>query len=307
MGAWSLGDGGVFLLNDLTHVYGRPIKSKAATTTLSGGMMTMDVDMNPGDGDTNDDGGGYTNSFQFTPINTNGLWLQITNVSGGLANLNLHNATNQVYAIWSTTNLLTSWNVETELWPTAGLTNIFPFNVPTLNRNILFFRAEDWTGVETNGLFCWWMWMYFGNLNEAATNLDSGGDNTLGYDYTNHLDPNVISFLITLTNNYVNTAYPTLPLDIVSGVPSYEAILVNDTNMADAIWQPYTSSSVMAILGADGDYNVSVGLRGLPTNATVTWQSVALVKNTVSPTLTITTPCNQQCFSITDSITGLRW
>ena len=41
-------------------------------------------------------------SYLLTPAT---LWLEITNVLGGVAHLNLHNATNQVYAIWSTTNL----------------------------------------------------------------------------------------------------------------------------------------------------------------------------------------------------------
>lgn len=269
------------------------IQTRAANqqTRMMARAMGMDIP-SPGDGGDSGDGGDYSPMFGSSyTIDTNALWLEITNVSGGLAYLNLHNATNQVYAIWSTTNLLTSWNVETELWPTGSQTNIFPFSVPELNRGILFFRAEDWTGVDSNGdgIPDWWIWMYFHTLDLTATNLDSQG-NTLGYDYTNHLDPNVISFLITVTNNYVNTAYPTLPLDISSGVPSYEAILVNDTNMADAVWQSYTGSNVVATLGADGSYNVSVGLRGWPTNATVTWQSVTLVKDTVAPLLTLASP-----------------
>jgi hypothetical protein len=58
--------------------------------------------------------------------------LEPTGVSNGQAYLNLHNATNQVYAIWSTTNLLVGWNVETEVWPTNGV--VMPFTVPTLDR-----------------------------------------------------------------------------------------------------------------------------------------------------------------------------
>ena len=45
-------------------------------------------------------------------------------------------------------------------------------------------------------------------------------------------------------------------------------MLVNDTNQADAVWQPYTGTNIMVNLGAtDGDYNVWVGLRGLPADA----------------------------------------
>jgi len=249
--------------------------------------MGMDVP-SPGDGGDSGDGGDYSPMYSGgTPIDTNALWLEITNVSGGWSYLNLHNATNQVYAIWTTTNLLTSWNVEMELWPTD--TNCQPFTIENFDRQDLFVRAEDWTDVWTNGLPCWWVWEYFHTLDLTATNLDSQG-NTLGYDYTNHLDPNVISFLATVTNNYVNTAYPVLQLSIYSGTPDYYAILANDTNTADAVWQPYTGSNVVAPLGADGSYNVSVGLRGWPTNGTVTWQSVSLVKDTAAPLLTLTSP-----------------
>ena len=48
----------------------------------------------------------------------------------------------------------------------------------------------------------------------------------------------------------------------------------------------------MAILGTDGPYDVSVGLRGFPTNATATWETVGLVKNTVAPMLTVTNSVN---------------
>ena len=39
-------------------------------------------------------------------IDTNGLYLEVAGVSNGSAWFNLHNASNQVYAVWSTTNLL---------------------------------------------------------------------------------------------------------------------------------------------------------------------------------------------------------
>jgi len=103
-------------------------------------------------------GGSGTNGFYSDSFNyhlpTNGLWLEITNFANGWSFLNLHNATNQIYAIWSTTNLLSAWNVETEIWPTDP--NRMPFFVPTLARQNLFLRAQDWTGVSSNGLPYWW-------------------------------------------------------------------------------------------------------------------------------------------------------
>ena len=249
----------------------------------------------PGTG-SGGDGSGYTNDYILGySFDTNLLWLQITNVVNGTAYANLYNATNQVYAIWATTNLalpLTNWQVETEVFPSSSTTNCFPFTVATLGRQDLFLRAQDWTGVDSNGdgVPDWWMWYYFHTLDLNAADYDSQGIDTIGDDYTNRTDPNVISFTIAVPNTYVNTAYPTLFLNINSGMPGYVAILTNDSNLADAEWEPYTNSSVVVALGADRDYNVSVGLRGFPTNATETWQSIILTKNTIAPLLTIVSP-----------------
>ena len=46
-------------------------------------------------------------------------------------------------------------------------------------------------------------WECFGRLDLSDTNLDSQGNPSL-YDYTNGLDPNVISFSISATNHDVN-------------------------------------------------------------------------------------------------------
>jgi hypothetical protein len=246
-----------------------------------------------GDGGSGDAGGGgsYTNNYVVYTFDHSLLWLEITNVWNGWAYLNLHNSTNQIYAIWSTTNLLTpfaGWNVETEVWPTD--TNCMPFTVATLGRTNLFLRAEDWTGAMQNGLYCWWTWLYFGNLNESASNWDSQG-NTLGYDYTNSIDPNIISFTVSATNTYFNQSSVPLQINVSGGVPSFYAVLVNDTNLADAYWQNYVGTNLSAMLGStDGVYAVSVGLRGLPQIAKQTWQTVQLTKDTVAPTLVITNP-----------------
>jgi len=151
----------------------------------------MDTAARPDYGSGVGGGGDFANSYPFCNINTNLLWLQITNASRGTACANLYNATGQVYAIWSTTDLtlpFSLWQVEAEVWPTD--TNCMPFTVLTQGRNDLFLRAEDWTGVDINGLPAWWIWEYFGNLSETAANLDVNGD-TLLYDYQNGLNPNI--------------------------------------------------------------------------------------------------------------------
>ena len=102
-------------------------------------------------------------------FDTNVLWLEIANVTNSLANLKLHQATAPVYAIWTTTNLLTPWQVETAVWPTNVAS--MPFTLPTLGRQTLFVRAQDWTGVDgnSNSIPDWWEWKYLTNL--TGTNV----------------------------------------------------------------------------------------------------------------------------------------
>ncbi len=191
------------------------------------------------------------------------------------------------YTLFSTTNLLTSWALwQLETGVLVTNTSSMPFTVPTLGRPDLFLQASDWTEVSSNGLPCWWTWANFHSLAPAAGDLDSLGSHTLGEDYTNGADPNVIRFEIALTNALVQTANPSLPLNVLGGVPAYAAVLVNDSNPADAVWRPYSGSSVVATLGAAGDYTVSVGLRGFPANAAESWQTVPRIENTTSGHLT---------------------
>jgi hypothetical protein len=269
------------------------IQTSAANQQARATMQAMGMDVPSPGGDGSGDGGSYSPMFSssFT-IDTNGLWLQITNVSGGMANANLFNATNQVYSIWSTTNLTTpfaQWQVETELRPTSNQTNVMPFSIQTLNRGILFLRAQDWTGVFTNGLPAWWTWEFFGNFSETATNFDSQG-NTLGFDYTNALDPNIIAFSLTVTNQYVNSMSAPVQVNVTAGVPSYFAVLVDGTNFNNATWNAYTSSNINVYLGlAQGWHDVWIGLRGFPPNATQTWRWKHL-DLTMPPVLAITNP-----------------
>jgi hypothetical protein len=206
-------------------------------------------------------------------IDTSGLWLEITNVTGGLAYLNLHNASNQVYSIWSTTNLslpFADWQVETEVWPTNA--SVMPVTVATLNRETLFLYAMDWTGVNTNGLPAWWLWKWFGNFYEVSNNLDADG-NTLQFDYLYGLDPSHVLFSLEFTNQYINTSATCGTLSVYGGYPYYVALLVNDTNTNDALWQPFTSTNVtIRFNSGTGTYNIGVGLKGFASNAQPLWQ-----------------------------------
>ena len=240
----------------------------------------------------NDTNNFYSDSFNYH-LPTNGLWLDITNVSGGMAFVNLHNATNAggVYEIFTKTNLLqASWDIAGEMFPTD--TNCNPFTVaasPGGDPASQFLWARDWTGVTSLGNTVpeWWFWKYFGTVNLSDATLDTQG-NTLLDDYTSHQAPaNVIQFTIEMPNAYVNSSSPALPLNITAGIPFYYAVLVNGSTATN--WQAYTSSNLVATLGTtDGTYNVSIGLRGFPANGTQTWQGTTLIKDTVPMTLVLT-------------------
>ena len=265
--------------------------SAAANLSHSGGIAMDDFPALPGDGG---DGGGGTNSsgggvsLPDASFPTNGLWLQITGITNDIVSVALNNTTNQVYAIWSSTDLLT-WNVETEVWPTN--TTVMPFTVQTLDRQNLFVQAEDWTGATENGNTTpdWWFWEYFNTLALSDTNLDANG-NELLYDYQNGVDPNIINFWLSVAKQCFNTSSATVQISVSAGVPSYMAALVDDTNLADANWTPYNSNIVVNLGSVDGWHTVSVGLRGLPPNAQKTWNPIQLELVLNPPLLVITNP-----------------
>jgi hypothetical protein len=240
-------------------------------------------------------GGGSTNYAPpyIAPFSTNGLWIQMEAVSNGLAWCQLMNATDYVYAIWSTTNLLLPWNLEAEEFPGTNQ-NADPFTVPTSDRPSLFLWATDWTGVTSNGNQTpdWWFYYWFGTTSLSDTNVDGGGV-PLHDDYQSGADPNVIAFTIRTTNFYVTSSVVSTPVGIAGGVPFYFAVLVDDTNLADANWFPYTSSTLTVNLGLrEGWHDVWIGLRGRPAVATASWRYERLNLSLSPPPLVITNPTN---------------
>jgi len=153
---WNLGNN-CYLLDDVDVDY------SALLEQTQGGMRMMGMESS----DTNDS---PTHTFP-----TNELWLEITGVSNGAAWFNLHNATNQVYAILSMTDLtVPGWNIEQEVWPGTNQ-GVTPFTVPVLDRtSMLFVQAEDWTGVTENGNITpdWWFWEYFGTVALSDSDRD---------------------------------------------------------------------------------------------------------------------------------------
>jgi YD repeat-containing protein len=252
--------------------------------TVNGNVLSYD-----GKGNLLSWTGGTVPTFDHTQ-----LWLEFTNVNmpAGWTGVNLHHATNLVYAIKSTTNVATScagWQVETEVWPTD--TNCMAFSLATLNRQNLYLRAMDWTGVDSDGdgIPDWWIWKYFGNLSENSTNLDSQG-NTLLSDFTNGLDPNIISFTVRLGSQHFNSTPTTGQFVVSAGTPSFEAVLVNDTNLDDAIWNNYDGNITLNLGSTDGVYQVLIGLKGRAPDSLPTWLGTTVYLDQTAPVLTITNP-----------------
>ena len=271
----------------------------SASSMKLSGMTKMDASgvPSPGGGDSGG-GGGDTNSYGIGGFcfDTNGLWLDITNVSGGMAFVNLHNATNAggVYEIFTKTNLLqASWNIAGEVFPTD--TNCNPFTVaarPGGDPPCLFVWARDWTGVTSLGNQTpeWWFWKYFGTTNLSDNGLDTSF-NTLLYDYTNHQAPdNVTQFTIAVANTYVSGSSPQVGLNVMAGTPACYAVLVDGTNFSNANWVTFSGTNIAVNLGVvPGWHDVWIGLRGFPTNAAQTWQWKHM-NLSFGPVLTITNP-----------------
>lgn len=223
---------------------------------------------------------------------TEDLWLEATNISAGCIWLNLHNATNLVYAIWTATNLLDGWTIETDLWPTNQECTFL--QLQTHDRESLFVRAQDWTGVThgQNLVPDWWFWRHFGSTLLSDDQLDGVG-NTLLYDYQHNLDPNVIAFSVVLTNKYVNSPEVPIELNIVSGTPFFVSILIDSTNYTEAAWQPCTSTAFPVVVGqAMGWHHVLVGLKGRAEESSPVWQRTRVKLCALPPQFVITSPSN---------------
>jgi len=138
------------------------------------------------------------------------------------------------------------------------------------------------------GLPFWWELKYFGNLNHAGSDLDTVG-NTLLDDYLDGNDPNIILFSLQFTNNYFSTNVVSGTINLQAGIPAYEVVLVNDLDLTNAVWHPFTSTNVTVNL-SNGLCTVAVGLRGFPSDARQTWKERHVTLDNSPLTLTITNP-----------------
>jgi hypothetical protein len=104
----------------------------------------------------------------------------------------------------------------------------------------------------------------------------------------NGTDSNEIKFSVSVTNRYVNQTAVPLGLSIAHGVPSYFALLVNDTNAANAKWQWFTSTNLSVMTPTDGVYVITVGLCSLAPNTSPRWQTLKVWRDTAPLELALT-------------------
>jgi hypothetical protein len=263
---------------------------------MAGNMMAMDVPT-PGDGGDGGTNGSFTSNYTPPDYGTN-LWLEITNIADGAVDLLLHNSQPGVpYELLSKQTLLDAqWISEGMV---TGVDNdiVTPATVSIGERtDSLFIRALSWVDSDADGIPDWWMLKYFGHPTGEATDHSLAGDDydSNGVDnlaeYLAGTDPNKIRFALQFTNNYVNNGIAYGTITVLGGVPSSMALLINSTNFAGATWQPYGANVVASLNSGDGNYDIWVGLRGLPVDAQQTWQWAGLVLDTIPPAITVTNP-----------------
>ena len=153
------------------------------------------------------------------------------------------------------------------------------------------------------GIPDWWIWIYFGNASVSATNFDG---HPLLYYYTNGINPNIVSFTFSATNNYVNQSSVPVQISLLTGIPSYYAVLVDDTNLADADWLLYRGTNITVNLGAtQGWHEVQVGLRAhADAPSAGVWQWSRFKLDTTAPALFLTGPTNSTVTAPMIQLTG---
>jgi hypothetical protein len=283
----SLGTNAIFV-NDLDTDYVQ-LATEALALRLAR-RAANDVPPVPGGddgGSGGDSGGGWNGEPRI--YGPNDFVLEPISVASNVFNVILHGTTNgSTYLITSTESLNPQtnrvWLVEGSLQ--GGTNNATPFALGVATRtNNLFIRAQACDECATTALPLWWQLAYFG-ITAVDPNADFDGDGVTNLvDYLNGTDPNKISFSLSVTNQYVTTTAVPVQLNIAGGIPSFIAVLINDTN---ASWQPFTTSSLSVPTPADGTYVITVGLCGMATNATQTWHSVTVVRDSTPLTLALT-------------------
>ena len=223
---------------------------------------------------------------------TDGLWLEPVPGVSNLFNVLLHGPTNGTcYLVTSTgfldpaTNCL--WQIEGTLQATGD--DPTPFALGIAGRtNSLFVRVQacDESCAATNLPLAWQLSFFGVTAVDPAGDWNADGTNNLTH-YLSGTDPNLIAFTLSVTNQYTAADSVPVQLNVSGGVPSYMAVLIN-ADASQATWQPFDSTPLSVPTPTNGAYTLTVGLCGLATNATQTWQTLTLYRDNTPLTLALT-------------------
>jgi hypothetical protein len=259
--------------------------------------------------------------FQFTPpvYASNDLWLEITLKTNSTGYFVAHPAwdeLNNSFDVFATTNLTaegTGLNATNWVWILRTIGGVTNFTSSDLIDETRFYRLARTNDADGDGLSdamesIWshtlvsnsdqnsnsipdgWEWSHFGNLNQTAGgDFDGDGVSNLS-EYYNGTDPNSITFSIVITNEFINAVSSIVPLNVITGVPSSMAVIVDSTNFAAASWSASTLSNATVSLPSEGWHDVWIGLRGRVTTSQQTWKWVRLKRDMLPPVLVITNP-----------------
>jgi hypothetical protein len=292
----------VFFVGDLEVDYARRSAEAQAERFL---MNTLDgpPPLPEGEGSGGGSGGG-TNSFT-CPYGTNDFWLEATLTNANLSLLvHTTNRTSAFDIFWTPSVPATNgwW------WIARGLPGQLCFDMPMTNLSgtMGFFAAGTTNGMDAQGITdaCrllvgannvltndldqdslpdWWEIKYFGDLSASGnqSNLDALNSGT---------DPNVLSFTFSFAGHRINSPQVTLQPEVLSGIPSYYALLVNDTNFDTPFWTKFDGPVAFTLGSTDGVYRVMLGLKGRAADSTITWLGTSVELDRVAPLVTITGP-----------------
>jgi hypothetical protein len=146
--------------------------------------------------------------------------------------------------------------------------------------------------IDADGLPDPWELEHFGDLNQPGEgDYDNDGVSNLD-EYNAGSDPNTIQFSTVYNNLYVSNRTVNGQCELLGGVPSFIAVLVNDTNLSGVTWQTYNSNFNATLPDADGAHTVLVALRGLTTNSAAAWDETEFTLDRVPPALQLTNPAS---------------
>ncbi len=99
---------------------------------------------------------------------------------------------------------------------------------------------------------------------------------------------NTANVAVSFPNLVVNTNLITA--SVVGGPAAAMAVLINDTNFADARWIPFSAVPYVLLGTNDGTYQVEFGFIG--SDGQTNWTSASVMLDTIPPLLVITGPTN---------------